>query len=382
MGYSVLSAALAPEAPVTVVESGDEIVLENTLVRATLCRDGSLSGLFDKRAQRECVAEGAYANRFVMFDDRPLDWDAWDVDIYHLEKRHELEGAHRVEVLEHGPLRAAVSFSYTLSERSRLEQIVSLTAISPLLEFATEVEWHEAHKFLKVEFPLDIRAQNATYEVQFGQVQRPTHFNTTWDLARFEVCAHRWADLSEPDFGVALLNDCKYGHATHGSMMRLSLLRAPADPDPDADRGHHAFRYALFPHQGSPQQAGVVRQGLAFNTPLLLAPTRMDETAVSFFAVDHAGVIIDTVKKTEDLDALILRLYEAHGSRTSARLTSSLPISRAATCNLLEEDNAPSGDDLPLTWEDGGIDLTLKPFQILTLKLEGNRLAGRPEPWP
>jgi alpha-mannosidase len=257
----------------------------------------------------------------------------------------------------------AVRFSYTLGERSTLQQVLSLSAISPRLEFATEVEWHERHQFLKVEFPLDIHAHAATYEIQFGHVQRPTHFNTSWDLARFEVSAHRWADLAEPAFGVALLNDCKYGYAVHGNVMRLSLLRAPADPDPEADQGRHFFRYALLPHRCLPQQADVVQQGYAFNAPLLLAPTSLAETTQSFFAVDHPGIILDTVKKAEDSDALILRLYEAHGSLTVARLTSSLPVVSATICDLLEE------NDVSLSWQDGGAELTLKPFQIATLKV-------------
>jgi alpha-mannosidase len=253
---------------------------------------------------------------------------------------------------------------YALSAKSSLKQVISLTALSPRLDFANEVEWHERHKFLKVEFPLDLRAEEATYEIQFGHLRRPTHFNTTWDVARFEVPAHRWADLAEPDFGVALLNDCKYGYATQGNVMRLSLLRAPKSPDPVADMGHHTFRYALLPHTGDFREAGVVEEGYRFNVPLTLQATSAAPAEVSFFSVSLPNVVIDTVKKAEDSDALIVRMYEAHGKRGTVRLTSSLPVKSAARVNLLEE------GDQKLQWANGGVDVDVTPFQIVTLKLE------------
>ena len=244
-----------------------------------------------------------------------------------------------------------------------MTQVLSLTATSPRLDFATEVEWHESHKFLKVEFPLALRAAEATYEIQYGHVRRPTHWNTSWDMARFEVPAQRWADLSEPDFGVALLNDSKYGYAVHGNVMRLSLLRAPKEPDPEADMGHHAFRYALLPHPGTPQAADVVMEAYRFNVPLLVGRTAAAPAVVSFLEVDTPPMVVDWIKKAEDSDALIVRLYEARGTHARGRVSSPLPVRAAATCNVLEE------EEVPLAWQDGGTLLDLKPFQIVTLKL-------------
>ena len=348
---------------VSVEERGDTIILENEFVRAVFNRSGSLTSLEDLRAGRECIEPGGQANHFVVFDDVPGGNDAWDVDIFHLEKRYDVGNAKSVSVIETGPLRAAVVFEYEVGTGSSLKQTASLDAISARLEFSNEVEWHENHKFLKVEFPLNLRAQNATYEVQFGHLQRPTHFNTSWDMARFEVCAHHWADLAEPDFGVSLLNDCKYGYSTEGNVMRLSLLRSPKSPDPQADMGHHAFRYALLPHAGSFQQAGVIAEGYRFNVPLLVSASAAPAATTSFFNVSHPHVVIDTVKKAEDSDALIVRLYEAHGIRGTIRLFSSLPVKSVATCNLLEE------EDQPLDWTNGGVDLQVTPFQLVTLKL-------------
>lgn len=341
-------------------------MLENELVRAEFKDDGALVSLLHKPTQRESLADGARGNQFVLFDDRPMDWEAWDVDVFHLEKRASTPGAPgatTAKLVEKGPLRAAIEFTYQLSSRSTLRQVVYLTATSARLDFATEVDWHESRTFLKVEFPLNVRAQEATYDVQFGHLQRPTHFNTSYDVARFEVCAHKWADLSEPGFGVALLNDCKYGYAAHGNVLRLSLLRAPKYPDPEADMGRHEFKYALLPHAGSPLDGGVIEAAYAFNLPLIVRPTTAAPAEMTVLATNRPNVVVETVKKAEDGDALIVRLYEAHGTRGPAALSSDLPIKRVWRCNGLEEHEAR------LDWKDG-LMLNVRPFEIITLKLE------------
>jgi alpha-mannosidase len=361
-GFAVLE-PLTWETAARIAEQDNTFVLENDFLRATLRHDGALVSLYDKRASRECIAAGAAANHFILYDDNPNEYDAWDADVFHLEKRDEAHGALSARIVERGPLRVAARFEYALSDTSALTQTVSLDALAPRLDFDTRIEWHEAHRFLKVEFPLNLLADEATYEIQFGHVKRPTHMNTSWDLARFEVCAHKWADLAEPDFGVALLNDCKYGYAAHGNVLRLSLLRAPKYPDPNADMGTHKVRYALMPHAGSFQDAGVIPAAYAFNVPLLLSVSRAAPTTQSFFELDADALVLDTIKRAEDSDALIVRLYEAHGTRGVARLTSPLPFQSAALCNLLEEPEAT------LEWQDGGVAFAFRPFQILTLQL-------------
>jgi alpha-mannosidase len=318
----------------------------------------------DKRNKRECIEPSKLANQFVLFDDNPVNFDAWDVDIYHLEKYQPIAPAHSVKIIEEGPLRASLEFEFAISSQSSIRQVVSLTSISPKLEFSTEVDWHEDHKFLKVEFPLNLHAMFATYEIQFGHLQRPTHFNNSWDMARFEVSAHHWADFSEPDFGVALLNDSKYGYSVHDNIMRLSLLRSPKMPDPDADMGRHKFRYALLPHSDTPVNAGVIEEGYSFNSPLLIYPTQDEQHSKSFFKVTGGSLFLDTVKKAEDSDAIILRLYEAHGKRGICRIESQLPVSGATQCDLLEIDESI------LEWNDNGMELSYSPFQLITLKLK------------
>ncbi|HZQ07298.1 MAG TPA: glycoside hydrolase family 38 C-terminal domain-containing protein [Anaerolineae bacterium] len=368
IGYAI-GAPITTESRVAVAETDEKFILENGYVRATFHRDGHLMSLYDLKKKRESIAPNARANQFVMFDDNPNIYDAWDVDVFHLEKPYKINhAATRAQITERGPLRAAIEFEYALTPKCSIKQTVSLTAISPRLDFTNEVEWYESHKILKVEFPLNLRAQNATYEIQFGHLQRPTHYNTSWDVARFEVYAHKWADLSEPDYGVALLNDCKYGHSTYGNIIRLSLLRAPKNPDPSADQGHHTFRYALLPHAGSPQQAGVIDEAYRFNVPLLLRTTDHSPETISFFSTNSPALVIDTIKKAEDSNDLIVRLYEAHGTHGTFRLTSTLPIQSAIRTNLLEDEL--ENEQQPLEWSNGGVNLNVTPFQIITIKLK------------
>jgi alpha-mannosidase len=368
-GAGIQAKADGPHGPLHLEETDGGFVLANGHLRATLDRQGRVRSLVHSGTGRAAIASGALANRFVLFDDRPNDWDAWDVDVFHLEKWDDLPGAESAEVVAHGPLRIAVRFSHRLSANSRLVQTVSLDVEGRWLAFDTRVDWQERHRFLKVEFPLEVRAPQATYEIQFGHVQRPTHFNAQVDLARFEVPAQRWADLSDAAFGVALLNDCKYGYSTHGNVMRLSLLRAPTMPDPEADQGEHHFRYALYPHAGGPQAGGVIPAAAAFNQPLQVRRTGQAVGQHTFFAVDNPALVIDTVKKADEGDDLIVRLYEAHGTPVTARLTSALAIRAAAECDLLERDK------IALAW-DGGVELSLRPFEIKTLRLQQDVTHG------
>jgi alpha-mannosidase len=214
--------------------------LSNGLLKLTV-EDGVITSLFDVTADREVIAKGQKANQFVIFDDKPLYWQAWDVEVYHLESRRELT-ATKSYISENGPHRVSVVTETKISEDSWLKSTINLDAgisnsTPPLVTVETEVEWRETMKFLKVEFPVDIHNTEASYECQFGIVRRPTHYNTSWDMAKFEVCCHKWADLSEANYGVSILNDSKYGFATAGNMMRLSLLRAPKAPDAHADMG-------------------------------------------------------------------------------------------------------------------------------------------------
>ena len=230
-------------------------LLENALLRVELNAAGDIVRIYDKANRREVLPAGAVANQFQAFEDRPKDWDAWDVDIFYDDRMWLAEPAEAIRVVEAGPLRATLEIKRRILH-SAYTQRISLAAGSPRLDIATTIDWRERHILLKVAFPVDILAPAATYEIQYGNVQRPTHRNTSWDWARFETCAQKWADLSEGGYGVSLLNDCKYGHDIggtnhrYGNVMRLSLLRSPTYPDPEADQGEHRFIYSLLPHAG------------------------------------------------------------------------------------------------------------------------------------
>jgi alpha-mannosidase len=226
--------------PVSITELRKGVfILANSHLRL-LIEDGLITSLFDVTTKREVLAEGQKANQFVLFDDKPLYWQAWDVEVYHLESRQALKPT-KSYIAENGPHRVSVVTETKISEHSWLKSTVSLDAVVDehyaMVNVETEVEWRETMKFLKVEFPVDVVNSEASYETQFGIVRRPTHYNTTWDMAKFEVCCHKWADLSEAGFGVSILNDSKYGFATCGNLMRLSLLRSPKAPDAHADMG-------------------------------------------------------------------------------------------------------------------------------------------------
>jgi len=363
-GINVADSPTKPQIPVTLTETDDGFILENQYITAVITHGGHMTSLFDKQANREAMASGAKGNQFVIFEDRPAGNDAWDVDIYHLATREEVSPAYQHEVLEEGPYRASLSFATKISETSHINQIVRLSATDRMVEFITRVEWDESYRFLKVEFPFNVRSSEASYEIQFGHLKRPTHFNTSWDFARFEVSAHKWADLSEYDFGVSLLNDCKYGYSTLGNVMRLSLLRAPKHPDPVADIGSHRFNYAVMPHQGTLQESGVIAEGYSFNVPLQVTRTNAAPSEVSFFNIDHPGIVIETVKKAEDSDEIIIRMYESFGAQADAALSIGLPVQGAVEVNLLEH---KTGE---INVENHKIALHFTPFQIRTLKLK------------
>jgi alpha-mannosidase len=350
-------AAAPARAAVTGAEVDGAIVLENERLRATIGSDGLLRSLVELSTGTEALADPG--NRLQLFDDRPVANDAWDVDPFHLETVCDVPPAASVAFVRADALRVEVDIRWRFGRTSAMRQVVRLDAGSPRLEFHCEADWHERHTLLKVLFPVAVRAANATYQMQFGHTERPTHYTTSYDEARFEVPGHRFADLSEHGFGVALLTDCKYGYSTYQNRMRISLLRSPTYPDPRADIGRHRFAYAVMPHAGGWREAGVVAEAARFETPLRWAPGSVPPR--SWFAVDDPNLVLDTVKPAEGSDAIVLRLYEAHGGRGRARVHVGLPFARAVRANLLEDEE----EELPVA--DTEIEVDYRPHQILTV---------------
>ncbi|XP_073687876.1 alpha-mannosidase 2C1 isoform X2 [Garra rufa] len=367
VGVAQVTEMAEPKDSVSITKMVDgTIVMENGLLKATIDQTGRLMSLLLLQTNRETISEGCFGNQFALFDDVPLYWDAWDVMDYHLQTRKAvIEVIEPAKVLRSGRLQGSVSFSLRISGKSTIKQEILLDACCPYIKFNTQVEWEEAHKFLKVEFPVQVRCPNATYEIQFGHLQRPTHKNTSWDWARFEVWGHKWADLSEHGFGVALLNDSKYGYSIHGNIMNLSLLRAPKAPDANADMGRHNFTYALMPHKGPFQDASVIQYAYNLNFPLHIFHSVISEPW-SAFSVNSPAVILETVKQAENREnALLIRLYESHGSSVTTTLSTSLSVQEAWHCDLLERPDS----SIPVSKTTSGISLTFKPFQIRSVLL-------------
>ncbi len=372
-GYAVVDLATAgqlPEGlhPVTVQALEGGYVLDNRLVRVTVDRQGLLTSVYDLVVEREVLKSGQPGNLFQLHPDYPAECDAWDVFIYYKETCQNLTECESLQLLEETPLRVTLRTIRTFG-RSRIVQDMVLCAGSQRLDFHTQVDWQERKRFLKVAFPVEILAGKATYEIQYGHVERPTHANTTWDMAKFEVCAQKWVDLSEPDYGVALLNDCKYGHDIWGHTIRLSLLRGSEDPDPVADWGRHEFSYALFPHEGDFRAGGVVEEAAAFNQPLQLYPVEPKEGDLpptqSWLEVSRSGVLVEAFKVAENGDALIVRLVESWGTRGLCLVKLRWPFREVRRADLLER---PWGEPWPL--EDGVLRWQARPFEILTLRFE------------
>lgn len=340
--------------------------IENSELSVRFDQHGNITSVQSLEDGTEFLEPGRLGNVFQLFEDKPNFWSAWDVDAFALETGVDLVKSESFEIVERGPVRVAAEVVKRFGN-STIRQRISLGP-TPGIRFDTEIDWHEEDKMLKVAFPVNVNAARATYEVQFGNVERPTHYNTTWDMARFEVCAQKWVDLSEGDQGVALLNDCKYGHDVHGNVMRITLLRSPKAPDPECDMGRHRFSYALVPHFGPYQYAGIVQAAYAFNAPLRAArldPARGNDGALPpLVACEDRNVVVEAVKKAEDSNDLIVRLYECHNSRGRAELACARNIRAAALCDLEENEI----DELEVT--DGLVSFDYKPFEILTIKLK------------
>jgi alpha-mannosidase len=358
-------------------------VLENAHLRVEFSPAGDITRIFDKAAGREVLAAGQVGNQFQAFEDRPKDFDAWDIDIYYDDKVYLAEPASSIKLVEAGPLRWTVEVKRKILG-SEITQRISLRHNSPRLDFDTIVDWRERHTMLKVAFPVEVFSPAATYEIQWGNVQRPTHRNTSWDWARFETCAHKWVDLSEGDYGVSLLNDCKYGHDIRDNVIRLTLLRSPTMPDPMADFGEHRFVYSLYPHRGDwdervqaeayalndpivcYQGSGIGNQGSGYRRPLP-DPWPLTPGPWSLITASAPNVIIETIKRAEDGDGIIVRLYESQRKRGPVTVRFAFPVVDAWETNLLEENQAQ------LSVSGNAVSLNLRPYQIVTMRVKGKK---------
>ena len=326
----------AEETPCAVLDP-EQRTIETSFYRIRWSQTGALCEIFDKTNMRNVLAPNSMGNVLEIFEDKPIDYDAWDIDRFYRQKQEFASLVHEPELCENGAVRAVLHFVYVY-RHSHIEQDMILYSQDRRIDFSTKVNWNEEHRLLKTAFTVDIRSCKASFDIQYGFVERPTHENTSWDRARFEVVGHKWADLSQQDYGVSLLNDCKYGYSIRDNEITLSLLKSSKYPDPEADMGDHIFTYALLPHSGTVTEGGTIEAGCALNSPIRWIPgTLKSQTAFPLLTLSSNSLIIDAVKPCDtDDSAVIFRLHECRGARCTFNIQTARPISRWAPCDLLE----------------------------------------------
>ena len=339
-----------------------DFILENDLIRYEFDDNGQLCRIYDKLAGKEALQPGKQGNIFSLYDDRPVAWDAWDIDMfYEQQKIGDAQLVHR-EWLCDGPVRAGIRQTLRIDD-SEITQDVFLPRRSKRLDFNTQVNWREDHKMLRVAFVVDVHFDQASYEIQYGYLKRNTHRNTSWDMAKFEVPAHRFADLSDHDYGVALLNDSKYGHKIYDNIIDLNILRSPTSPDPQADRGLHRFTFSLLPHTGQLIDSNVFSEAAQLNQPPLVFDGRLKREFKAPLELKSNDVIVEVLKKAEREDALIIRLYEYQGKHVGIEATIDSNFRDITETNLMETEMSR------LHVKNGRLKLMFNPFEIKTLKL-------------
>ena len=322
---------------------------------------GQITRLYDKTNSREVLAPGERGNVLQMFEDKPIDNDAWDIDIFYQQKMREVTDLASFEVTQYGPLRLVIHMVWNYMN-TVIAQDMILYGTDRRIDFKTDVDFQERQQLLKAAFTVDVRSTYATYDIQYGNVRRPNHWNTSWDQARFESVGHRFADLSERNYGVALLNDCKYGYDIKDNVMRISLLRSGLQPDHIQDLGKHEFTYSLLPHTGDFVEGRVVEEAHALNNPMDVVKGAEKEGCGSFFAVDNSQVEIDAVKKSEDGRYLVVRFHDFAGSRQKVEVKPSFSYEGWAEGDLRERPAEAIRKDQVV--------LELHPFEIKTILFE------------
>ena len=349
-------------------ENGRPVSFKTPYFTVRFDANAEITSLVDIREDRELIQKGRMGNRLTVYEDRPAEFDAWNIDEGYLEKSWDVIDVEEFKVLENGPETAALHVRRRFQD-SMIEQTIRFYRHTARIDFQTRVDWQEHQQLLRVSFPVDILAHEADYEIQFGNVKRPTHKNTSWDRARFEVCAHKWADLSEPGYGVALMNDCKYGYDVHEGVMGLTLIKSGIFPNPDADQGQHEFTYALFPHQGDFRKGSVVREAYDLNCPMAWEKVQgIYEDSFSMLQIAEENVMADTVKAAEDGNGIIVRIYETWGMRTKVHVNFPLaPDAQVTVCDCME--NFSGVENADMTRAQDGWSFTMKPYEIKTLRI-------------
>jgi len=367
MGYTILHVVPGAKPPVTDLKVSG-LTMENANLRVTVNpKTGCITSIFDKRSNFEALAAGACGNQLQTFKDTPKDYDAWNIDPGTLDHMTPIDTVDSVELIG-GPLRTIIRVSRTW-QSSKFVQDITLYAGGDQVDVANDIDWHETHVLLKAAFPLAATSSHATYEIPFGSIERSTTRNNSWEKAQFEVPAQRWADLGDRQHGFSLINESKFGYDAQDNVLRLTLLRSPVWPDPEADRGHHHFFYALYPHPGDWKQALTVRHGCEYNYPLQAMQVAAHAGPLprehSFASVQPENVVLTAMKKGEDSDSLIFHAYEWAGKASNVTFMVPEGATSAILTNLLEQ---PQGSSLTITGNQ--VTVPIHPFEILTIRVD------------
>ena len=362
-GYKAFGKVSAGEEKRPFCLSPDSHALETPFYQVVFDKNGCIGQIYDKENDRNVLKPGEAGNLMRVYEDKPIYYDNWDVDIYYTEKFWDVTDLRGFSWVEMGPVRATLRLERQFSH-STITQEIHFYADLRRIDFETTVDWKEHQSLLKVHFPVDVHTDEATFEIQYGNVTRKTHRNTSWDKARFESCGQKWMDVSEGHYGVSLLNDCKYGHSVKDSCIGLTLIKSGTEPNPTTDQEMHFFTYSLYPHAETWKAAGTVPQAFFLNQPALVSKGGKPGESFSLASLNVPNVVLETVKKAEDGDGVILRMYECENARTPVTLTFNRPFASAESCNCLEE---PDGE--PVKVDGNKVSFLVKPFEIKTIRI-------------
>ena len=363
-GYKTFKPVASTEAK-SAFELKDNFHLETPFYTVELDENGMLKRLFDKSANREVMQANKVGNLFRMYEDKPIYYDNWDIDIYYTEKFWDVTDITRMEWVDVGAVSATLLLERHVSN-SVINQKIHFYANSRRIDFETVVDWKEHQNILKVHFPVNVHTDEATFEIQFGNLKRKTHTNTSWDKARFESCGQKWVDVSEGHYGVSLLNDCKYGHSIKDSVIGLTLIKSGIEPNPTTDQEIHTFTYSLYPHTESWTADGTVKEAFFVNQPAFAVKGGNENECYSLASVNAANVILETVKQAEDKDGYVVRVYECENSLTPVTLKWNRSFTSAVECNLIEE----TEENSDVTVNGDEINFTIKPYEVKSIRIK------------
>lgn len=355
--------------PVEELSSVNSIIIEGKRITTphfvlTFDESYQIQSLIDKRLNREMLS--GCGNALQAFDDLPDNYDAWNIDIYYNERMYEITDVTHVETEDMWAAKAIIITRQFLS--STIKQKIIFYEKLPKIDFETYIDWKEKHVLLKTAFPAAVNADKATYDIQFGNVERNNHTNTSWDMAKFEVCAHKWADISQDDCGISLLNNCKYGYDIKGNVIRLTLLRSPSEPNTEADNEEHTFIYSFYPHAGGWRVANTPKLAYELNYPMYVLEKKANVKGAlpqeaELFSLDRENAVIEVVKEAEDGEGIILRIYDCFNRGSKVTLKSYVYIKEAYECDLMENNTER------IKTMGNQISFELKPYEIKTFRL-------------